>query len=141
MISGLTTLCSSRPNFSHSRLSGLSEAGRSRAAARNSAATAPVHGQIRPRCQPFSADTSANAAAITRPNVRSEPATMVSSRENTSWVDWAIFDRGLPSVIPVLHLYQPCGVRDRPFFSLASFYALQALQESWKSPLRYELSR
>src|SRR5262245_3785218 len=88
MITGLTILCSSNPSLSQMRLSGLSKAGRSSAAIRKIAASAVVHGQIRPACQPLRRLTTANAPAITNPNERSEPATICSSREKLSWVDW-----------------------------------------------------
>src|SRR4051812_33507303 len=89
MITGLTILCSSRPNFIQMRLSGLSSAGRSRAATTKMEASVAVHGHIRPACQTFSADTTAKAPAMTSPNVRSEPTTISSSREKLSWVDWS----------------------------------------------------
>src|SRR5262249_53689629 len=100
----------------HMRLSGLSTAGRAKAAIRKMAASPAVHGQIRPSCQPFSALTTAKAPAITSPNERSEPATIFSSREKSSWVDGARSD-----IIPLGALGRQGGAQGVSFGALLCF--------------------
>ena len=56
------------------------------AQAMNSTAAVPSHGQTRPACHQFRSASSPSAAAMTRPNERSEPMTAGFSRENFSWV-------------------------------------------------------
>src|SRR6476646_1028205 len=87
MTIGLTTLCINRPSFIHKRLRTRSDDGRNQAATANNTAATEVHGHMRPRCQPFMRLTTASAAAITNPNVRSEPGAVGSSRVKLSWVD------------------------------------------------------
>src|SRR5260370_39832374 len=79
--------CRMRPSFIHNRLSGCSDDGHESAAIKNSTEAANVHGHTRPRCQLLSRLTSANAPAMTRPNVRSDPGCAASSRVKLSWVD------------------------------------------------------
>src|SRR6266700_1007000 len=87
MTTGLTILCKSRPSIIHARLSGCSDDGRSQAATPNSTAAVDVQGHMRPKCQPLRRLTTASAAAIASPNVRSEPGASDSSLVKLSWVD------------------------------------------------------
>src|SRR5579872_4678118 len=73
-------------------------------AARNTAESVAVHGQRRPECQPFSALTAANAAAITNPNERSEPVTILSSRKKFSCVACPAFKSSLRPIMPASDL-------------------------------------
>src|SRR3954467_7025357 len=90
MTTGLMTLCINSPSFIHKRFKIRSDDGRNQAATANSTAPSEVHGHKRPRCQPFRRLTTASAAAITSPNVRSEPSIVGSSRAKLSWVDCLI---------------------------------------------------
>src|SRR6266849_34504 len=74
--------------------------GRNNPAARNSAASPPVHGHSPPECQAFIKETAAKAAAITNPNERSDPATTFSPRPKTSCVDCFI------SVRDIVHVFR-----------------------------------
>ena len=86
----------------------------SKAAARNNTAKTSSHGHNRPEWWKLTALTSASAAAMTRPNVRSEPGEVASSRLKFSWVDWFItsVDK-TPSKAGVL--YQMRAARSRFF--------------------------
>src|SRR5262245_37465971 len=105
---GFTTLCTSSPNFSHSRLSGRKAVGYIRVVIRKITVVPPVQRHEWPPCHQLSSDMTKNAAVITIPNDRSELPTTGSSREKLSWIVFCI-RLALPESRLPEHLYHFYG--------------------------------